>query len=437
MSLSVKDIEFSIGAGVASSTLAVTGVGFQPKAVIFFSVGRTESADAGAAGRSRRCVGFAAATTQGGGIKNRAVAGSHEHGIAAGTASASSRWSPDKCLISSLTDGNDGGSARVLSFDTDGFTLTITVAWGTNHRIIALCYGGADISNIEIGSFTSPTTGTMPVYTDHATGFNCVDEEGALFLLSGKGSLEDESVFDDALSFGVATSKANQVAFAGGMNDDNATNTLAQRHMAGGLIFSSFNGVFSSLVRRAGLDSWNLTGFRLRWWAINSTQNLVYWMAIKGGKWKAVSGLTGTSLSTTVISGVGFTPAGGLLFSHSGVDNGNFSSGIEAGDKSSFGVFTSPTSRRAVAQHNSSEVATSAIGTRIEHDEVYCRIDSAGAVVGLMDVQSMDSDGVTFVMDDADPTASYFAALLTGNPAGGGGGGSAGGARVARTRRRR
>jgi hypothetical protein len=50
-----------------------------------------------------------------------------------------------------------------------------------------------------------------------------------------------------------------------------------------------------------------------------------------------------------------------------------------------------------------------------EYDAVYIDIDpTSSSVVGLMDVKSIDTDGFTCIMDDADPSGKFVWYLALG-----------------------
>lgn len=435
MSLQLKDVEFNIGTGAAASTVDVTGFGFQPKAVLLFAIGRSEATDAGGAGDNHRLVGFAAQTTEGGGTKQAAVSSRSEHGVAAGSQDSAHYLSAASCVLAmNLATPTPEGEAQITSWLADGFRLTIVNQFSVNQRVLALGIGGSDLLNIEAGAFSAPTTGTTPFDQDITTGFTCQNGEGLLFLLAPKSDTDNGGQADGSCGFGMATGAGVQGSWAGQNNDVNPTTTLCVRHLSDQLCYATFNSATSSLTRRAAFGGWITNGFRLSWQGINSVDSRIHWLVIKGGKWKVVHGDTAASLTTVPITGVGFAPIGGLVVSHHSVRQGTGVNAYASHDPCSFGIFTSPSSRRCVAQIDVHGVGTSAVATRIEHDAVYAQTDEAGAAVGLMDVQSMDSDGVTFVMDDADPSSVAFAALLAGSGSVAGG---TGGGRVSRARRRR
>ena len=121
MALSSKAGAFSIGTGAATTTVAVTGVGFTPKAVIFAWNGRTATTDGttdpGTGAGSQRGFGVATGTSSRWAVVSTSVD--------AGTSSAAfSANDQAACLISISAAGAQDGAADLQSFDADGFTLT-------------------------------------------------------------------------------------------------------------------------------------------------------------------------------------------------------------------------------------------------------------------------------------------------------------------------
>jgi hypothetical protein len=94
---------------------------------------------------------------------------------------------------------------------------------------------------------------------------------------------------------------------------------------------------------------------------------------------------------------------------------------IQNEDRLSIGAFSSLTARGAQGILDENGVTDSEVTTAIEFDEVYVNVSTASAIDGLMDVKSIDADGFTMVMDDADPAAAFvwYAAFGPAAAAGG------------------
>jgi hypothetical protein len=219
---------------------------------------------------------------------------------------------------------------------------------------------------------------------------------------------------------GMATSSTNQVTLAAGADDASATmdtgsyNTDNQMHSAIGnaggttiqsrIDFSSFDsGGFTTVVDTSGFSA----TIQAVWVALSCTNVIVG------------NSLTRTDGNDIAISGLGWKPAAGFVISHCGAETTTTT--LKRTDKTSIGAFTSATERVAHGVRDEDNVGDSNIATAVEHDEVYVRIaDTNDTVEGLMDVKSVDTGGVTFVMDDTDPDAAFFGYALFGPAEAGG-----------------
>lgn len=417
-----KAVAFNIGAGLAGSTLAVTGVGFQPKAVQFFAIGRTEAIDAGGQGIARRLLGFAADCA--GVLKNRCGANLSEHNKATGFFSAYRMGRSDACLQSLTTAGADGGRARVTSFTADGCVLTIDTQFGTDLRIIALCYGGTDITDCAIGTFTPPTAGTLPVSQDvTGLGFTCTSGAAVGFFLGADLSIDNAGAAEATLGLGAFVQPNDGARWSGETDNAAQAATRTRRHCSRARPWGSITT--DGMTKRIAFTGWIADGFRLAHDETSASAELIYYLVIKGGRWALADGFTSTQTAPVVLSGLGIgRPVGGFLVSalastETPDDIANTT------DASCFGVFTAPTNRFAVAQRDQHTVDPSSVATRIEHDQMYASLDTLGALTGAMDLQSFDADGVTFSQDvievDSDTAAAvrrFFWCVLFGRAAG-------------------
>lgn len=394
----------------------MTGLSFQPKAIRFISCGHT--AGGGGGGNGMVMMGMAAATTGGGGTKQRCSVTLDQDGITSFNHRSANR--SDACIVALTTGGAVDGQAALTTFNADGFTVNRSNAFSVDIRVMAICYGGTDITDIEIGTYNTPIAGTPPFTEDITTGFTCVDNEAIGFLMSCRGPADNGGAVDSDLALGAFTSPSSQYAYCGGANDANASVTQCIKHLDTTQCYAGVNAAVTSLIRRAQFTSWITNGFRLQWNEIFTQSAVVYWMVIKGGKWKILSGTTATTATTVSVAGTGFTVVGGVVLSH--LTGQNSVDAVSAGDQMSIGGFSGPTNRACHSHLNEDNVATSSVAQRVEHAEVYAQINNAGTVVGLMDVQSLESDGVTFVMDDPDPAGNFFVVECVGETIVSGGG---------------
>lgn len=108
-----------------------------------------------------------------------------------------------------------------------------------------------------------------------------------------------------------------------------------------------------------------------------------------------------TTNGATARTGYGFTPKAGICWTTSRT-NGADAVGL-ASIQASVGIFTSASSRRAVGLSFTHAAATSQVDSGSRADAIIQTITNAGtgALDGLLDITSLDSDGLTPAVDDA------------------------------------
>jgi hypothetical protein len=414
MSLLCKTVAKNIGTGGVGSTVSVTGVGFTPKACLAFYTSRSELVDARASNTSVRGMGFAGVTS--GGIAQRAVGSYSPDNAAVGPDINELQVNRnDALIVETFAPLSVNGIAALTAFTADGCTLTIVDPFPVDRRVIFIFFGGDDLTNVAIGTIVGPQTGTVPLNQDiTGLGFNPADGTSIGFLLQPSNEVDNDAAVDSDLGFGAFTRINEQGVLWSGANADQTVATQAASVCNDIQSWISPASSVASINRRAKFQQWISDGFRLQHAEISLVEVLGYYMILNGGRWDIRGFNTSTSLSDVVISGVGIgTPVGGLVFSHMKSETGDDAISADAGW--SVGVFDSPTSRYAVAQYQSDNVAVSAVADAIEHDAVYININGSGTLQGLMDVKTIDSDGVTFTMDDADPVSSFGFVILAGS----------------------
>lgn len=399
MALAAKVVSFLLPDGVAGTTLAVTGVGFQPKAIIFFWGGSTSGVDVAVQGNSRFGIGFAASPT------DRRCVGSFSNDNESTTDTAVS-MREDHCVVSNAGGGvGDNGRWDLQSMDGDGFTIVVDLdaPSAAASRVHALCLGGADITNVAGGGFDgSGAAGDQDVTT---VGFQ---PDIVFFLASGSSTSIPQADVTARLCLGLAAPSGQGVVTVASENAAGTSNTVRYGTNADCLLLVNSS---AGIAGRASFVSMLSNGFRINW--STATGRRSEFLAIKGGGWFVGDLLTNTSLTTVVESGFGFTPKGVFVGSHCGVQS---TAGVLQDNLClSLGAGDSPTSRGAHGGNEPDNLGTSAVWLGVEYDEVYQNLFGGAGVVGLMDIQSFNVDGITFVMDDADPAARFASYVAMGD----------------------
>jgi hypothetical protein len=302
------------------------------------------------------------------------------------------------------------GAFDLTSMDADGFTLDVTNQFATSYRVHYWAITGT--TNVEIGAMTA-SLALGNVDTVLAGAF----QPDALILIGEQTTSAPPSTAPDSMHMmGVATAATNQAVMVMGSND--AASTMDANSSANGSeCVAIMASSMASIVARAAFVQFNADGFRLNWTEVSGNAHQMFYIAIQGGEWAVGDILTQTDTVTTIpISGLGFTPVGGLFGSVCAAEDAL--DAIHANDKWSLGGWSeNATTRGTHAVLDEDNVANSEVSTAVEFDAVYANISTASAIQGLMDIQSVDADGLTLIMDDADPSQSFVFYLMCGNVA--------------------
>ena len=292
--------------------------------------------------------------------------------------------------------------------DSGGFTLVITDAFTINLRVHYLALGGSDLTNMATGILTEPgATGNQDVTT------LSFQPDAAIFFSSMVSADPPGTQTDATMMIGAAAgaTPANAV-WAGGSDNSNSPTQTVSYNRAGESI-ALFDTSISGTNGRASVSQWLSNGFRLNWAERGGSRRVEY-VALKGGLYTVGDLLTQTDTTTPIVeSGFGFSPKAGLLLSNTQAQSS--SDTVQNDDAWSAGAFTSSTERGAQGTRDRDNQGTSQAATSVQHSESYVRISTADAVDGMMDIQSVDSDGFTSIMDDADPSAAFVWYLAFGS----------------------
>lgn len=406
MALEVATGVLATGTGAIGTTVTVSGLAFQPKALIFFSNGRTSATSAAGRASSYTSIGFATgASNQVGLVSTSIDAGADSAGAAYQDVAS--------CVVIANGTAADG-ILRLQSINSDGFTLEVIDVFPRDTRFIYVAYGGSDITDATVSSVQGPVApGTVDVTS--------LTFQPDILLFAGQefgAATTQTNATASILFFGAAsgTASANQGVIAWGQDDASATMDTGAYGRGGEV--SARLGVSSPIAvpDRASVSALSSTGFTLNFAAAQNGDR-IWFLAMKGGDWHVTTSATRTDTTPWSLSGFGHQPAGLLVAS---VNRAEDAAGTGTRpSQMSMGAATGASSRASVFARDNNATATAEVSTGIQYDALYGNLDSTGAVVGLMDLSSIDSDGVTLVMDDADPTANWFFLVSAGSAAGG------------------
>src|SRR3989304_340697 len=381
MAISTKVGAFNTGTGAVSTTVPVTGTGFQPKVVIFWWTGRTETTDA--IGRLTMNLGMGVAISS-----TERWANSSYSLDASAAAETSRRMDNASCVVTIDAVGALTGALDVQSMDSDGFTLIVDDVMPYSMRVHYLALGGTDLTNYAANYLIGPTiTGN---YDITSVGFQ---PDFVLFASTGMSSNPPVGgTATDAPAYGFAVSNSAQVAYTGN-SDDGSTTMDTDKYLYAGeccAIIAAAGGV--SVWQRDSFVSFLSNGFRLNR-VEGTTATRFFYLALKGGSYRIDNLLTKTDVTDIVETGFGFSPKAAMFMGHMTVQSTVDTT--QLGKQLSLGAFSSITDRGVQCCSDADSVADSIVTTGVNHVSIYESVDSAAtpAIVALMDIKSVDSDG--------------------------------------------
>lgn len=273
----------------------ITGIGFLPKAVIFWWTRQTAFGEV-----VHVQVGYGFATNYSGTNQNCGTAFASNDG--AGSSNTGRRRSETYCIIL-LSSGAPalGAQASVTAFDNDGFVLN----WQTNEAradiIHFVALGGSDLTNARAGSFNLATgTGTQDVA---GVGFQ---PDFAMFLWTFTEAL-DASTSDAEVGLGFAVSSAKRGATVGVSVDSQNFMVTRQQQRTDSciLLLDPATGGQDAIV---DFTQFLADGFRVSKSDAPAASTPVFYLALKGGDYDVGSFTSATAAGTQDVTGVGFQP---------------------------------------------------------------------------------------------------------------------------------
>jgi peptidase C25-like protein len=362
---------------------AITGVGFKPKAVIFYTGGDTSL---GANSSFHTSYGFAT-----GPANQEAVGLDAQWNDPSGLS-----WdyqSQSDCLLL-FNNGNVGarGRAHLTSFDTDGFTLTWTYndLWRSGAIVHYIALGGTDLTSAMASSFTATTgAGTQSVTN---VGFR---PDFLLFLSIDKNTMG--LLYKDfvQLSLGFASSPSAQggIGMAATPNGAPPASFVRQR-TDNAIVELTGTGAQDKL---AAVQSFDLNGFTLNKTASVSA-TVIHYLALKGGAYKVGSFNKAAAVGAQPVAGVGFKPVGLVLASKDRPSN----AAIETEGRISFGG-SDGTSYGALWLHDINGGCTVVSGncTAVGYTDAWHRMSTTRIIEHAL------------IGPDGSPPSAYAAATLT------------------------
>ena len=384
--MALSSFSGQFAADTADTTTAVTGLGFIPKAIIFFAVDNTTAGLDFAAGNGGMAVGFTDGT-------NHSYAGwSGDNNVA--TTNVGKSYSTTKC-IGIMNDGTPTvDNEATCAFDADGFTLTWNSTPGSAWLIGYWAVGGSDITNVNVGSVAMDTDLGAQSVTGPAFQPNIVFIAHTSSTAAGTAAGVD-------FGFGVAVSSSKEACMAVTAADGQtmAANINAESRVSGS---NTIIGLANPAIELAA-DFTNFTanGFDINFSDASPSAYLFSYLVIKGGQWDCGTSQAPASATTQSVTGMAFQPTTmGIFGSQATALDTNTN---EAKTAIGAAVSTS-TESSCVARHSET------INTAMNRGNENAKILSLASTVEA-DFTSFNSDGwtITWAVDPASRYTGWWA----------------------------
>jgi len=295
MAMNFKIGQFTTTGG--NGNQAVTGVGFQPKALILFGTQNNGL-------NTFMVTHFGAAISP---SVQRSIIDYGNHGASAG----------DNAVGNATTIYHRrnfaGGVASpvgsLVSFDADGFTINWdfgVTAWVASY----MAFGGADLTNVDLRTVTVPgATGSQAV-----TGLGFQPDALIAFGVSHTSATGGRDTDPLSSFIGMTDGTTQAVNCAAGDEGADPTNTLSVQD-TGRLVLTINAAGTPSVHNEASLTSLDADGYTFNW-ITRTASDVFFVLAFKGGSFKVGVGAYKTSTGTQAYTGVGFQPKGVMFMSN-------------------------------------------------------------------------------------------------------------------------
>lgn len=280
-------------------TQSITGLGFQPKALIFYSVNHNTN---GFRNSYYAYLGFTSGSSE-------SYCASFDSVNGVGTSDTSQGMKSKAIVVGGQTVSSD---ADLQSFDSDGFTLNWTTSDGAGSFVNYLALGGDDLIDTKVVAWTEAGSNGDKQVTGVGFRPDCILHTTTGTTLMGSSSAHARIVF------GVMDRYGNQWTNGAFALDSVSPSNTSRVQKADKCLSGVTTG--ETVYREAQFKSMDADGFTVTYTTTNgATSQQVISLCLKGGAYKVgnFNHTQSTAPSYQSIGGVGFTPVG-MLFAHHG-----------------------------------------------------------------------------------------------------------------------
>jgi hypothetical protein len=255
-----------VAARSTAGTQAITGVGFEPTAVIFLSYGTTDGSAATSAsfGFGPSGVGWAVSADKQEALDCDALAPENPSQAARNQSTAA-------CVSAHGFGPSSSYQASLVGFDADGFSLNWTTVAASGGRLPFLALRGV---GVDVGSFAQPTAAGIQTIPTTVTP--------QAIIVASTGVPTDGPATDGRFCFGASDGVRQRVSWSGDVNGVSPTRT-ARRESTMSLSLAATPaaaGGSSTLLAEAGVETLAFNYFQLNWTTVDATIRQVMYLAI-------------------------------------------------------------------------------------------------------------------------------------------------------------
>lgn len=386
-SLSTKASSFTLNTSTGNQS--VTGLGFQPKAILFFYNLRNTDGTSGSA-----IFGMGVGISSG---DRRATVTRSTDGQTASVNFAANQSTT--CIYFPAA----AVTADFVSADADGFTINITATDGSDSVINYLALGGTALTNFKTGVAAAKTSTGTQAYT--GVGF----QPTCLIFFAGKVAadpLSSTTSGNGMIGFATSSTSRGMVAWRA---QNNVNPSVVRHRQTKTRVFST-----TTVFTEADFVSFDSDGFTLNFNVAGGAADNVYYLALSGPQFKASAFNQATSTGNQAITGAGFTPKASLMISANDVAaNDNV---VGNGFGISVGIATGTSNRANLWIGDTDNVSPTVAKHTLDRTKVMkmITVGSTPTVNAEADHVSFDSDGQTINWSTVDATAREILVLWIG-----------------------
>lgn len=391
----------TIDASLSTGNVAYTSVGFQPTALIVWSVNRATAGDSDSFDGAGFCRGMTDGTTTG------CFAWTSDDDVSPGLPGSRQRSASIYRLDNAA--GTILAEATFVSFDSDGFTLNWSTAAASSWDIHFLALGGVDYANVYVGTTVMTASGSHAV-------------TGVGFLPTALISMAHTPPSGSAIApWGWTTGDVHMsIGFT-----DGTTDVVMGARIGSSFVSARTSVTDGSLVWHkssstteltADLTSFDADGFTLNVSAYGRDTEMLY-LAINNPNVYVGTILTPAAPADVAETGVGFLPDALLSIvsntSWSGSGNSEHASEVSI----SVGAASGASAERGtvVGRRDASTRQYRGIGEDLTHMVTLAAVPETPSVDSVLaDLKSLDADGFTLTYTTTTTQEALFYIALSG-----------------------